>query len=141
MVRINCNYTGRIPGIGKGPLVGVQISENLLKQLQAQGFFIEVINTPKEERAPSVRVIPSVAHSTEPASKFPAAVPPKIEETDETKAEESAKEKLGSVSGDKITEEYLNTLDDEELKKLLPKDIKLPPRFGKAWLIKNILKS
>lgn len=115
---ISCNYTGNIPGIGRGPVTNVKISDSLYNQLRNMGYNLRitvakatpVVQVTKAMHVPSLeekraatladtdskaatatKISPLKKSASEVKEETPAQVEesPKVEEQVETKVEEA----------------------------------------------------
>ena len=146
MIHVSIAYSGRVPGLGKGPFTAVPVSEVLYKKIKAQGFPVKIVEA--ENRKVSISVKPpviEVAAITVPSNEaIPADTEDsaKLEETSvdvQTETPEEVKEEVEeSVSTGTESGKDYESMTKEDLELLVPDSIKRPVRYGKAWLIKQL---
>ena len=164
---ISCNYTGNIPGIGRGPVTNVKISDSLYNQLRNMGYNLRItvakatpvvqvtkamhVPSLEEKRAATLADTDSKAAAATKISPLKKTAPevkeesPKVEEQAETKVEETApaevQEQTPEVKEEApaktFTTENLEEATDEELEAIIPADVKRPIRYGRKWLLKT----
>jgi len=153
---VSTNYTGVIPGIGKGPFTNKQISDQLYNSIRNLGYPVTITSvkakpkvvvqniSQKVEKKPVTKVDEAVKTAEKIATETAKPVEEKpVQEVaapvpePETEASAPAEIKEGELQP--YTKEYLEGLEVAELDKILSADIKRPIRYGKPWLIKQIL--
>lgn len=111
---VSCNYTGNIPGVGRGPVTNVKISDALCKQLVNMGFNLRItISKAEPIEQPKVTVtksmhVPSLeekrAATLATAEQPSAKISPLKKSTEETKVEEPKKEVMAEEAVKQPTE-------------------------------------
>lgn len=159
MIKVNCNYTGKIPGIGKGPLVNACISTIQYESLKAQGFPLEVVKAVKHAIVKPVvtlkTVLPTIEErkvekAVEAAKEAAASVAEKTvkaaESVEKKVAEAAATVKTVAEEVRTYSEKQLSVTEVSKLEEILKNlvtskkaDIKYPARYGTKWLVKQIL--
>jgi hypothetical protein len=153
---ISCNYTGNIPGVGRGPVVNVKVSDAVYKQLVNLGFNLK-LTVKKSAEQPKVALtkalhVPSLEEkraATLAAAKETAAPTPVKEAkeapkevVEETKAPEvveepKVEETVATAAPKVFTKDNIDEATDEELEAIIPADVKRPVRYGRKWLLKT----
>ena len=159
---VSTNYTGVIPGIGKGPFTNKQISDQLYNSIRNLGYPVTITSvkakpkvvvqnvSQKVEKKPVTKVDEAVKTAEKIATETAKPVEsveekPVVQEeveaapVTEPKTEAPAEATLENTEVVPYTKEYLEGLEVEELDKILSADVKRPIRYGKPWLIKQIL--
>ena len=167
---VSTNYTGVIPGIGKGPFTNKQISDQLYKTVCALGYPVVITGvkvkpkvvvqnvSQKVERKPATKVEESViaaekiATETAKPAETPVtpvqveATPEPVANTEPVKEPEAPAEAVVDTvtTPEKLDKATLESKTVEELDdylKAIAPDVKRPLRYGRPWLIKQILAS
>jgi len=161
---ISTDYKGVIPGLGKGPFTNVKISDILFANLHKLGYpVVETSSSPKPKvivtnvSAPvapkkAVTKAEEAVKEAEVASTQPEEVieAPKTEEVAVEPVTEAPAEEVAEVVApetaepmievtEKPTKEELEAMEQSQLEEILGPDVKRPLRYGKPWLIKQIL--
>jgi len=111
---VSCNYTGNIPGIGRGPVTNVTISDAVYNQLRNMGFALRIspskvdpiVSVTKSMHVPSLEEKRAATLADSSKTQQPAAKPtpvkkaaPKVEEAPvEEKKEEVKVEEIKEAS-------------------------------------------
>ena len=159
MIHISIDYTGIIPGLGRGPFTNIPISNTVYARLKAIGYPIKVLST---DRIIRNTVKKTVASGEQPvAIKVPATVVKPAPVIVEVKQEEPVECTAGyvevvkeqpveapvaeeikaepNVIPKKVSKEDLDGMTKEELDKLLyVYTTERPTRYGKPWLIRML---
>ena len=153
---ISCNYTGNIPGVGRGPVVNVKVSDAVYKQLVNLGFNLKLtvkksIEQPKvaltkalhvpsleEKRAATLAAAketaaPAPVKEAKEAPKEVVEEPKAPEAVEEPKVEET----VATAAPKVFTKDNIDEATDEELEAIIPADVKRPVRYGRKWLLKT----
>ena len=146
MIHVSIAYSGRVPGLGKGPFTAVPVSEVLYKKIKAQGFPVKIVEA--ENRKVSISVKPPVIEVATIAAPSNETVPADTEDSaklDEdsvdvqTETPEEAKEEVEeSVSTGTESNKDYESMTKDDLELLVSDSVKRPVRYGKAWLIKQL---
>ena len=164
---VSCNYTGNIPGIGRGPVINVKISDSLYKQLSNMGYNLRITVSKASPVAQVTKVmhVPSLeekraakladADNNTPSAKVSSPKkdvpetkdetkttkePAQVEESSKAESTEAAQTEVAEETPKKtFTSENLEEATDEELEAIIPKDVKRPVRYGRKWLLKTAL--
>jgi len=158
MIHISIDYTGIIPGLGRGPFTNIPISNTVYARLKAIGYPIKVLstdriirNTVKKTVAPVAQ--PVVAKPVPVVEPAPVIVEVKQEEPVECTAgyvevvkeqpvEAPVAEEIKAepnVIPKKVSKEDLDGMTKEELDELLSQyTSERPSRYGKPWLIRML---
>ena len=141
MLIVRCNFNGQIPFLGRGPVARRKLEESKYASLKAMGYPVEIIpldapvspiavETVAEEVV--VQPVETAENSAPVETEQPVTDVPVENAQTEAPAEETSDVKA-------LTEEELNELSEDDLKSMLPADVKLPPKAGKKWIIKQLL--
>lgn len=135
---ISCNYTGNIPGVGRGPVTNVKISDGLYNQLRNMGFALRIttnkvdpiVNVTKSMHVPSLEekraaTLADTSKAQATPSK-PAPVKkeaPKVEES--AKVEEKKEEVKEVVESPvaEVAETPVEAAPEAEKKQLTKEDL------------------
>ena len=79
MIHVSIAYSGRVPGLGKGPFTAVPVSEVLYKKIKAQGFPVKIVEA--ENRKVSISVKPPVIEVATIAAPSNETVPADTEDS------------------------------------------------------------
>jgi len=157
---VSTNYTGVIPGIGKGPFTNKCISDQLFNTVRNLGYPVTITSvkakpkvvvqnvSQKVEKKPITKVEESIKTAEKIATETAKQVDTQL--TGKTQAPETPKEEpkveavetIETVTEAKgLTKEELEAKTAEELDAYLSalKEVKRPIRYGKPWLIKQII--
>jgi hypothetical protein len=140
---ISCNYTGNIPGVGRGPVTNVKISDGLYNQLRNMGFALRIttnkvdpiVNVTKSMHVPSLEekraaTLADTSKAQATPSK-PAPVkkeapkveePVKVEEKKEEVKVEEVKEVVESPVAE-VAETPVEAAPETEKKQLTKEDL------------------
>jgi hypothetical protein len=163
---VSTNYTGVIPGIGKGPFTNKCISDQLFNTVRNLGYPVMITGvkakpkvaiqniSQKVEKKPATKVEESIKAAEKIATETakpvetpttPAVASPAVEApapVAETPAEVKEEAKVETVTeAVKLSKEELQAKTVEELDdylKAIAPDLQRPLRYGKPWLIKQI---
>jgi hypothetical protein len=140
---VSCNYTGNIPGVGRGPVTNVKISDALCKQLANMGFSLQItVSKAEPVEQPRIAVtksmhVPSLeekrAATLASAEQSPAKISPLKKSTEEAKAEEP-KEEVKVEETVEQPAEVVNEAPTEEA----PKSEEQPAEEKKTFTKDNI---
>jgi len=162
---VSTNYTGVIPGIGKGPFTNKCISDQLYNQVRNLGYPVVITSvkakpkvvvqnvSQKVDKKPitkveeAVKTAEKIATETAKPVEKPVEEQPKeavatAKEPEVVDATVESKETQETVSTNKRSKEALEAMDVKELDKMLTEldaGLKRPVRYGKPWLIKQIM--
>jgi putative cell wall-binding protein len=150
---VSTNYTGVIPGIGKGPFTNKCISDQLFNTVRNLGYPVTITSvkakpkvvvqnvSQKVEKKPITKVEESIKTAEKIATETAKQVDAQLETPKEEPKVETV-ETIETVTEAKgLTKEELEAKTVEELDSYLSalKEVKRPIRYGKPWLIKQIL--
>jgi len=165
MIHVTIDYTGIIPGLGRGPFTNIPISNTAYSRLKAIGYPIKVLNSNTIVRKVSAKKVtpitntnPSVTLTSSKSAKpetVEAVAPAEINKTtvvEKPKKEVVEEPKIEAVVEPEVTTEVteqeeakvlsakdLDNMTKEELDKLLyVYTTDRPSRYGKPWLIKKL---
>jgi len=164
MIHISIDYTGIIPGLGRGPFTNIAISNTVYARLKAIGYPLKVLssdkiirNTVKKPAAPVVQ--PVVAKPATPATEKGTAkvdvdvvmsapvdsvpITVEVKKTEEPEINTcgycEVVEETPVEATKQVAKEDLYGMTKEELDELLNKyTTERPSRYGKPWLIKML---
>jgi len=157
MIHISIDYTGIIPGLGRGPFTNIAISNTLYARLKAIGYPIKVLSSNRIIRNTVGRKPVNVNEGVKPENvstakvEVPEAKPefkpvertaaPKQETVEEAPVVQSTpvEEAPAEVEEKKIDVSSLDEMTKEELDAMLNEyTTDRPGRYGKPWLIKTL---
>jgi putative cell wall-binding protein len=150
---VSTNYTGVIPGIGKGPFTNKCISDQLFNTVRNLGYPVTITSvkakpkvvvqnvSQKVEKKPITKVEESIKTAEKIATETAKPANAQLE-TPKEEPKVDAVETIETVTEAKgLTKEELEAKTVEELDSYLSslKEVKRPIRYGKPWLVKQIL--
>lgn len=148
MPKVNIQYTGNIPGLGKGPFKGLLISRALYARLKSLGYHMtvlevmpkrssqEVIKSVPIEEVAEERIIPPEYSDHEAVLENEKLVVADSLATEEVKTEQAAPVKEVKLTYSDI-EDYTKEDLEDLLEKLSPNHDR-PVRYGCPWLLRTI---
>lgn len=149
MPKVNIQYTGNIPGLGKGPFKGLLISRALYARLKSLGYHMTVLEVmPKRSSQEVIKSIPVeevVVEEVITPSEYPVhetvleneeLVVADALATEEVKSEQAAPVKEVKLTYSDI-EDYTKEDLEDLLEKLSPNHDR-PVRYGCPWLLRTI---
>jgi hypothetical protein len=150
MPKVNIQYTGNIPGLGKGPFKGLLISRALYARLKTLGYHMTVLEVmpkrPSQEVIKSIPVEEVVVEKVITPSEHPVHETVLENEklvvadplaTEEVKSEQA----VPAVKEVKLTYSDIEDYTKEDLEDLLEKlspNHDRPVRYGCPWLLRTI---
>lgn len=149
MPKVNIQYTGNIPGLGKGPFKGLLISRALYARLKTLGYHMTVLEVmPKRSSQEVIKTIPVEEVVVEEAitpSEHPVHEAvlenEKLVVADSLATEEVKSEQAAPVKEVKLTYSDIEDYTKEDLEDLLEKlspNHDRPVRYGCPWLLRTI---
>lgn len=149
MPKVNIQYTGNIPGLGKGPFKGLLISRALYARLKSLGYHMTVLEVmPKRSSQEVIKSIPVeevVVEESITPSEHPVHVTvlenEKLVVTDSLATAEVKSEQAVPVKEVKLTYSDIEDYTKEDLEDLLEKlspNHDRPVRYGCPWLLRTI---
>ena len=149
MPKVNIQYTGNIPGLGKGPFKGLLISRALYARLKTLGYHMTVLEVmPKRSSQEVIKSIPVeevVVEEVITPSEHPVHETvlenEKLAVTDSLATEEVKSEQAAPVKEVKLTYSDIEDYTKEDLEDLLEKlspNHDRPVRYGCPWLLRTI---
>jgi len=149
MPKVNIQYTGNIPGLGKGPFKGLLISRALYARLKTLGYHMTVLEVmPKRSSQEVIKSIPVeevVVEKVITPSEHPVHEAvlenEKLVVADSLTTVEVKTEQAVPVKEVKLTYSDIEDYTKEDLEDLLEKlspNHDRPVRYGCPWLLRTI---